>query len=142
MASIDFDWVKDQMTRAKVKQSAGTSVLRLLEVWETMNHTEKSAKEAIEVFSNLALGHAIAEEEAPMEGTWVEAQPGNIKVAEIVRVKMDAFTGTQGERHNGRICRVVGIRYGDIICKSIDNRDPILEGTHYSPHDLEKLIPA
>jgi hypothetical protein len=142
MAGIDIDWVKDQMTRARVKQSAGTSVLRLLEVWNTMNHTDKSAKEAIEVFSKLALGHAIAEEQAPIDGRWVACQPGQIKVAEIVRVKLDAFTGVQGERHNGRVCRVVAVRYGDIICKSIDEREPKLDGTHYSPHDLEKLIPA
>jgi hypothetical protein len=61
-------------------------------------------------------------------------------VAEIIRVKEQAFTGQQGKRHNGRICRVVAVRYGDIIVKSIDNRDPLLDGTHYSPHDLEKLI--
>ncbi len=142
MADINFDWVKDQMTKAKVKQDAGTSVLRLLEVWDTMNHTEKSAQETVEIFSKLALGHAIAEEKAPLDGTWVEAQPGQLKVADIVRVKTDGFKGTAGERHNGRVCRIVGIRYGDIVCKSIDNREPILDGTHYSPHDLEKLIPS
>jgi hypothetical protein len=142
MADIDMDWVRDQMTRGKVKQGAGTSVLRLLEVWNTMNHTDKSAKEAIEVFSKLAMGHAIAEEKPPMQGTWVPCQPGQIKVAEIVRVKSDAFTNVQGERHNGRVCRVVAVRYGDIICKSIDDREPVLDGTHYSPHDLEKLIPS
>jgi hypothetical protein len=32
------------------------------------------------------------------------------------------------------------VRYGDIIVKSIDEREPSLDGTHYSPHDLEKLI--
>lgn len=142
MADIDLDWVKDQMTRARVTQNSGTSVLRLLDLWNTMNHTDKSAKETIEVFSKLALGYAIAEETPPIDGHWIEAQPGQLKVAEIVRVKSDAFTGPQGERHNGRICRIVAIRYGDIICKSIDDRDPVLEGTHYSPHDLEKLIPA
>ena len=142
MADIDMDWVRDQMTRGKVKQAAGTSVLRLLEVWNTMNHTDKSAKEAIEVFSKLAMGHAIAEEKPPMQGTWVPCQPGQIKVAEIVRVKSDAFNNIQGERHNGRVCRVVAVRYGDIICKSIDDREPVLDGTHYSPHDLEKLIPS
>lgn len=140
MAGIDMDWVRDQMTRGKVKQAAGTSVLRLLEVWNTMNHTDKSAKEAIDVFSKLAMGHALAEEKPPIDGTWVPCQPGQIKVAETVRVRLDAFDGVQGERHNGRICRVVAVRYGDIICKSIDEREPVLDGTHYSPHDLEKLL--
>ena len=68
-------------------------------------------------------------------------QPGNIKVAEVVRVKADLFDGELGPIHNGRVCRVVGVRYGDVIVKSIDDRTPVLDGTHYSPHDLQKLVP-
>ena len=142
MAGIDIDWVKIQMTKSRVTQAAGDSVLSLMDLWNTFDHTPESAKEAVDVFSKLALGHAIFEEKPPMDGRWIDCQPGQIKVAEIVRVKLDAFNGVQGERHNGRICKVVGVRYGDIICKSIDDRDPVLDGTHYSPHDLEKLVTA
>lgn len=142
MADIDMNWVRDQLTRGRVTQSAGDSVIKLIELWNTMKHTDKSAKQAIDVFSKLALGHAIAEEKAPLDGKWIPCQPGNIKVAEIVRVKLDAFDGRDGGIHNGRVCRVVAVRYGDIICKTIDDRDPVIDGAHYSPHDLEKLIPA
>jgi hypothetical protein len=144
MAGVDIDWVKDQMTRARIKKGSGDTVLKLIEVWnaEYSKHSEAIAREAIEVFSKLALGHAIAEEKAPMDGTWIDCQPGQIKVADIVRVKSDAFDGVAGERHNGRVCKVVAVRYGDIIYKSIDERDPRLDGTHYSPHALEKLIPV
>ena len=140
MANVDIDWVKEQMTKAKVRQGTGTSVLRLLEVWNTMNHTEMSAKDALDIFSKVALGHALVEEKAPLDGVWVDAQPGQIKITDIVRVKVDAFTGEAGPRHNGRVCKVVGVRYGDIVCKSIDDREPLLDGTHYSPHDLQKLV--
>lgn len=139
--TIDIDWVKEQMTKAKVRQSAGTSVLRLIDVWNDIIQKPESAKEAVEVFSRLALGIALVAPDADeLEGTWVAAQPGQIKVADIVRVHLDAFTGELGQIHNGRIGRVVGVRYGDIIVKTIDDRDPVLDGAHYSPHALDKLI--
>lgn len=141
MAGIDIDWVKEQMTRAKVTRASGDSVLQLMELWNTIDHTHKSAKEAIEVFSKLALGHPIAEDDPPMDGIWIDAQPGNIKVAEVVRVKTDLYDGEMGIVHNGRMCRVVGVRYGDVIVRSIDEKEPLLDGVHYSPHDLQKLVP-
>lgn len=139
--AIDIDWVKEQMTKAKVRQSAGTSVLRLMDLWNEMNHTPESAKDAIDIFSKLALGIAIAPTEIDeLKGTWIAAQPGQIKVADVVRVHLDAFTGELGSIHNGRVGKVVGVRYGDIIVKTIDDRDPLLDGAHYSPHMLDKLI--
>ena len=141
MSNIDIDWVKEQMTAAKLKQSVGTSILRLFEVWNTMNHSDQTAKETIEFFSKLALGHAIVEPTLDeLTGTWVAAQPGQLKVTDIVRVKSDAYDGSLGRIHNGRIGKIVGIRYGDIVVKTIDNKEPLLEGAHYSPHILDKLV--
>lgn len=142
MNNVDIPWVKDQMTKAKIRKGSGDMVLKLLDVWNKGDLSENLAKEALQVFKELAMGYAIAEEEVPLDGNWVECQPGNIKVADIVKVKSDAFTGVAGPRHNGRVCRVTAVRYGDIIVKSIDDREPRLEGTHYSPHDLFKLIPS
>lgn len=139
--AIDIEWVKEQMTKAKVRQGAGTSVLRLMDVWNEMNHKPETAKETMDVFSKLALGIAlVAPEPDELQGTWIAAQPGQIKVADIVRVHLDAFVGELGQIHNGRIGRVVGVRYGDVIIKTIDDRDPVLDGAHYSPHKLDKLV--
>lgn len=140
MAGIDIDWVKEQMTKARVKKGVGDSVLKLMDTWNLEDRTHTSAKEVVEIFSKLALGHPIAEEEPPGDGVWIDVQPGNIKVSEIVRTKIDLFDGELGPIHNGRVCRVVGVRYGDVIVRSIDDRDPVLDGTHYSPHDLQKLV--
>lgn len=139
MTNVNFDWVRQQFEEAKVGQAVGTSVLRLLEVWDTMNHNTDSSKEAVEIFSKVALGHALVEPVVPA-GTWVQATPGFIRVADIVRVRTDAFTGEVGTMHNGRLGRVVGIRSGDIIVKSTDGKDPELDGAHYSPFHLEKLM--
>lgn len=141
--SANMDWVREQMTAAKVRQSVGTSVLRLMEVWDTMNHKPETAKETVEIFSKLALGHALVEtEDENFDGTWVPAMAGQIKVTDIVRVKLDAFDGPAGVMHNGRIAKIVGIRYGDIVVKSVDGKTPVIDGAHYKPHMLEKLIPA
>jgi hypothetical protein len=35
---------------------------------------------------------------------------------------------------------VVAVRYGDIIIKTTDGKEPVLDGSHYSPYKLEKLV--
>ena len=52
----------------------------------------------------------------------------------------DAFDNKSGKDFNGRRGRVVGIRYGDIIIKSDDNKAPLLEGVHLRPDQLEKRL--
>lgn len=142
MAKTDIEWVKQQLENAKVPQAVGTAVMRLMEVWTSMNHTDKTRSKTVEVFSELALGHAIVSDESSAEGVWIPVQPGQIKTAEIVRVKADAYEGDVGMIHNGRVGRVVAVRYGDVIIKSTDGKEPLLDGAHYSPHMLEKFIPA
>jgi hypothetical protein len=72
---------------------------------------------------------------------WVPVRPGDIRVAEKVRVRFDAFGGELGTIHNGRVGVVVGVRYGDVIIKTTDGKEPVLEGAHYPPDKMEKLIP-
>lgn len=139
--SVNMNWVREQMTEAKIKQSVGTSILRLMEVWDTMNHKPETAQETIEAFSKLALGHALVDTEIDeFQGTWVQARPGQIKVADIVRVKTDAFSGDMGTIHNGRVGKIVGVRYGDLVVNSVDGREPSVEGFHYKSEILEKLV--
>lgn len=135
---IDLEWVKRQFVAKRVSQASGTAVLRLLELWNTMNHTEATAKETVDVFSKVALGHALVEESD--EVVWEAVRPGFIKTGDTVRVRSDAFDGEIGLIHNGRIGRVVAIRYGDIIVRSTDGLEPLLDGTHYSPHMLERKV--
>lgn len=142
MAKTDIEWVKGQLEAARVPQAVGTAIMRLMDVWSSMSHTEKTRALTLELFTELAMGHAIVPEETPMDGRWIPVQPGQIRVSETVRVKVDAYDGQVGMIHNGRVGRVVAVRYGDVIIKSIDGKEPMLDGAHYSPHMLEKLIPA
>jgi hypothetical protein len=86
----------------------------------------------------VAVGHSLVQDDGPE--VWVTAQPGQLKVADIVRVKSDAFSGELGALHNGRRGTIIAIRYGDIIVNSNDDKNPKIDGAHYSPYHLEKRI--
>jgi len=137
--SVNEDWVRDQFTQAKVKQATGTAVLRLLEVWNTMNHSDQSAAEIVDVFGKVAQGHALVSQNSANE-VWVAAQPGQIKVGDEVRVKVDAYQGEAGQTHNGRRGRIVAIRYGDVVFNSEDSKTPAINGAHHSPYMLERRV--
>ena len=141
MSELDMDWVKEQLTQNKTKKAVGDAVIQLLGSWQTTKRPEKAdaSKEIIEIFSKLALGHALVKEDK--NETWVQAQAGALKVADQVRIKFDAFTLESGKSGlNGRRGKIVGIRYGDIVIKSNDNKPPLLDGLHVRPENLEKLI--
>lgn len=140
MGKVNYNWVKEQFAKASVTVGAGTSVLELLKVWEDAQPKDlEQAKKALEIFSKVALGYALVEESSVNE-VWEEVRPGFIKVADVVRVKHDAFAGDLGTIHNGRIGKIVAIRSGDIIFKSTDDAEPELDSVHYPASKLEKRI--
>lgn len=141
MAEINIEWVKEQLTLNKTKKMTGDAVLELLETWKTTKRPPKSdnSKEILDIFSKLALGYALVKEDN--SETWIQVQPGAIKVTDVVRVKFDAFDEESGKHTlNGRKGKVVGVRYGDIIMKSDDNKTPLLDGIHLRPENLEKRV--
>jgi hypothetical protein len=140
MSDAKPDWVKEQLAQNKTRKAVANSVLQLLETWNSLKDKDsKNAAEIVEVFGKLALGHALIKENK--NETWIPVQAGAIKVTEIVRVKFNAFdSGSGKEKLNGRRGKVVGVRYGDIIMKSNDDKLPVLDGTHFKPENLEKLV--
>jgi hypothetical protein len=139
MSTVDYDWVRKQMDLAKVKVGVGKIVLSMLEAWEAMPDGKPDTNaEALDIFSKLALGHALME--PYKDELWVPVIPGQVKVADKVRVKHNAFTGDAGRTHNGRRGVVVALRSGDVIVRSNDDVEPLLDGVHYSPYALEKRV--
>jgi hypothetical protein len=141
MSEINMDWVKEQLTQNKTRKMTGDAVLELLNAWKSVKKPPKSdiSKEVVELFSKLALGHALVKEDK--NENWIPVQPGAIKVTEVVRVRFDAFDEASGKYTlNGRRGKVVGVRYGDIIVKTDDGKTPVLDGTHFRPENLEKLV--
>ncbi len=138
MPEVNYDWVRQQMQGARVKVGVGNAILKLLKTWETLDLSGPQVKEVTALFPQLALTHSIITE--PATEKWTDAQPGSITVGDEVRVKADAYDGNTGVIHNGRRGRVVAVRYGDIVFKSTDDKEPILEGAHYAPYQLQKRI--
>ena len=139
MTTVDYDWVRKQMDLAKVKVGVGKTVLKLLEAWEQIPEGKAETNaEALAIFSKLAQSHALME---PYKGElWVPVVPGQVKVADEVRVKHNAFTGEAGTLHNGRKGIIVALRSGDVIVRTNDDVEPLLDGVHYSPYALEKKV--
>ena len=140
MGNFDMKWIKEQLQAARVRKPVGDATIKLIEVFDEMELTDEHREKAIEMFSKLALGHAFVKDKKGE--VWIPARPGDIRVSEIVRVRADAFSGDIGTLHNGRQGVVVGVRYGDVIIKSNDGKTPQLDGAHYPPDKLEKLVTA
>ena len=71
---------------------------------------------------------------------WIPVQARNVKPGDIVRVREKAYDGRLGQIHNGRICEVLQVKSGDVIVKSIDEKNPPLSATYYPPTALEKEV--
>jgi hypothetical protein len=136
--NLDRDWIVSQIEAARVKKPVGNATLKIVEFVDSLNISNDTKSQAFELASKIALGHAILEEVE--DEVWIPVRPGDIRTAEQIRVRADAFSGDVGAIHNGRRGVVIGVRYGDVIIKTTDGKDPYLEGAHYSPHHLEKLV--
>ena len=135
---LDMEWVKSQIQAAKVRKPVGNAILKIVEAVDSLEIPHEQKKQALEIAARVALGHALVEES--IEEVWTPVRPGSIKISDQVRVKFDAFQGQLGTLHNGRRGVVVAVRYGDVIIKSNDGKKPDLDGTHYPPTALEKLV--
>lgn len=136
--ALNMDWIKEQLQAAKVRKPVGDATIALINALDAIELSDDHREKTIDMFSLLAKGHSYVKEDK--KENWAPVRPGAIKVADIVRVKADAFTGDSGQIHNGRRGVVVGVRYGDVIIKSTDGKTPELDGAHYSPYHLEKLV--
>lgn len=135
MTSVNYDWINEQFTAAKVRVGSGKAVLKLLKTWEEIDVSPEQAKEIIGILSKVALGHSLIE--TPKNEVWIQAQAGQLIVGDVVRVRIDAFDGEKGMRFNGHVGRIGAIRSGDIIVASANKG---VDGVHFRPADLEKRI--
>jgi hypothetical protein len=131
-------WVKTQLQAAKVRKPVGDATIALIELFDSFTLTDEQRAKSMEMFSLLGLGHAYVK--TNKNELWMPVRPGDIKTADEVRVRADAYEGETGTLHNGRRGVVVGVRYGDVIIRSTDGKSPALEGAHYPPQMLEKLV--
>lgn len=138
MGKVNYEWVAQQLTEANVRVGTGNAVMTMLKAWESIDVTPEQGKDIFDILGKLALNYALVESTG--EQIWVGAQPGQIKVGDVVRVAHNAFDGDLGTLHNGRVGKIIAIRSGDVLFKSTDGKTPSLDGAHYSPYKLEKRV--
>lgn len=136
---LDLSWAKGQLASARVPAAVGNGVLALLRAWAELNFpNEAQQNQTLDLFATLARDEALVEEQ---EAVWKPVQVGfMLNVGDIVRVRKDAFKDAAGRTHNGRIGRVLAKRSGDIIVRSVDDREPYLDGAHYPASALELRV--
>lgn len=133
---FDREWALDQLAAAQVNLPVGNAVVKLIDAWLASGDTqdEKQQREILDLFSRLVAGQNIA----PDDGDWVNAEAGfMLSTGQIVRISPTAFQGNLGRIHNGRIVKVVARRWGDIVCDSVDGKNPELRGAHYPPNVIQ-----
>lgn len=135
MGKVNYDWVNQQFAAAKVRVGTGKAVLKFLKTWEDIEVTPEQAKEIFEILGKVAQGHALVQ--TPKDEVWTQAQPGQLKVGDLIRVRHNAFDGDKGVTYNGKVGKIGAIRSGDIIFASADKD---IDGIHFRPADLEKRI--
>lgn len=134
-----INWENDQMVEARIPKEASEVVRKLLNVWAEFTVPDKKHQALIiRTFETLTQGHSLVVQDLPTE-RWEAANPGRIHVRDTVRVRHDAYSDETGRMHNGRRGRVIGVRYGDIIIKYEDGRQPPFDAVHHAPAKLERL---
>lgn len=142
------NWALDQLEdNGTYNRTEHDLIMGLLEVWWGADVAPCSGDvwRALDAFESLARGKAIpTPEQEDIRFQWVPVKPGQIKVRDYVRVKLDAYPGSAGIAHNGRSGPVVAIRSGDIQVRYEDRETTPPSGlpARHSPHVLEKRVPA
>jgi len=135
---VNRAWVREQLTLIGASAPVYNAVNRLLDV--AAGFTERERDLAIDAFIKLIKGEALYVEPDNDDHTaWAPAQRGFLNVGDVIRVKTSAYASDAGIFHNGRVGKIVAIRYGDIIVRYIDGREPNPDtGARHSPDVLEK----
>jgi hypothetical protein len=140
MGKVNKDWVKDQFAQTKIKVGVGKAILRMLETWEEIDLKDQDARKALELLAKLGMNEYIVPQRA--DDVWADSQPGSIKVADVVRVKPDAYSDPEtASAHNGKRGVIVAIRSGDVIVKYDETPSGSAQvDPRHSPYKLQKKI--
>lgn len=140
MSKQNWQWIYQQLTDKKATKASGDAAIELLKKLESIDLTDSQSREAVDLFSKLAVGESLV---LPVEENevWVPARAGAIKVGDEMMVMSDAYDNPDlAVLHNGRRGKVVRISYGDIILKYTDGKLPAIDGAHHAPYRLKKLV--
>jgi hypothetical protein len=134
-------WEDGQLDEARIHGETRDAVKRLLRAWKADTGANLVDSDvAFEAFCKLARGITIVVPDDPAEQWQKITSAGNLHGRDIVRVQGDAYIDEVGRMHNGRRGVVLAVRYGDVVIRYTDGRQPPFDGVHHPPHKLEKRV--
>lgn len=130
-------WLADQFSADKTSPETARKIISLLKTWDGLSVEDGQEDEILGRFVKLAKKQMIADPEP--DAKWLAGSIQTPGVGQTVRVPPDKFTGHRGQSLNGRVGKVVAVRYGDVIFNTTDDLEYI-EGIRLRPHELEIKI--
>ena len=135
----DYDWVDNQLSQVGSTEWSAALVNELVTVLDNADFEHRQADEVkkyAEQAVSLYLGQPIY---VPSDDeNWADARPGELNVRDTVRVRVDAYTGDSGTKHNGKRGRVTAMRNG-VANVAYDGETSELPAGH-DIHLLQKLV--
>ncbi len=133
---IDFDKLHEQLKLSKTSPTVIRAVKTLGEAFNSADISDEDLDEILSKFDKLARGHLLVEPEP--DARWLSGAARTPGVGQTVRVPLTQYQDRRSTL-NGRVGRVVAVRYGDVIVNTTDDGEPY-EGLRFRPHELEIKI--
>lgn len=135
-------WATLQAERAGLSGEELDAFSQLIETWWALDLPKDAWETFLSVFVSSAKGHAFEQATSAQtdKEVWEPVKPGRIVVRDYVRVRANAYSGQEGNYHNGRSGPVVAIRNGDVHVMYDDGGPRPSMGVRHSPSALEKRI--
>lgn len=115
--------------------------------WRYAEADAENALRAGRVLSRLLVGGHLGEELwssrklAERQWTWVPVYPRSIELGDVVRVRADAYQGTESA-HNGREGVLAAQRHGYVVTYTDRPTEGTQMGHRHPPEKLERRVPA
>lgn len=136
MKKTEWGWVSKQLAGAKASDEVKDAVVYCLKTLREQELDDETEVEVVMKLLSLVQGHSIAVSEP--DERWGPVVPGAYSIGDTVRVKIDAFDGEKGQKHNGKRGRVTASRNGFAVVLLDDSPSSEIQ-MHYLPQHLERL---
>jgi hypothetical protein len=133
---VNWGWVSKQLAESDASEDEKELIVDLLKRLNDGGLDDARFVTVLRTFGNLALGHAVA---APKGERWGPVVPGYYQIGDTVRVKLDAYDGEKGQRHNGKRGRAVAARNG-LVVVVYDDASSSEEQYRHQPASLQRLM--
>lgn len=137
MTSTDYEWLDKRLTELGYTDSSITRAVKELSYVLDGEDLSKEDRKTVTDLLSSVIDDRLYMSDAPTESKWVPYEIGETNLGDTIRVKKDAYEGSVGEKHNGKVGHIVGIRGGKARVQYLSRDDGV--GHAHLPDSLEVL---